>query len=179
MTSSRTKSENYINYLIFEVFLSFLITFLGVAIIVFYFAGRSDNRRDTQNLETLFDSPFLYISICAIPALIAVTFLLYFRNRNFIVGYQFDEKKRVLSLLIRGLKKSSLRTVDVDFKNVSVHDLRERKFLFNARYEGLTLTVVDTKSIKYDFVANNFIWEEQIRERVYFLKEAKRKLSLD
>ena len=179
MKISRTKNENYISYLVLELLLSFLITFLGVAIIVFYIVGRMDSRRDTQQLETLFDTPFLYVSVCTIPALIAVAFLLYFRNRNFIVGYHFDEENKVLNLLVRGLRKSSVRPVSVPFRDISVHNLRERKFLFNARYEGLTLTVVDTIVTKYDFVSNNFIWENQIRERVHFINEARKRLSLN
>ncbi|HLP56621.1 MAG TPA: hypothetical protein VK151_16410 [Fluviicola sp.] len=170
MITSRTKNENYLAYLFFEILMVGVITFIGTALIVFYSTGRSDTRHDTRKLDYLFDNPFVFGIICLIPALIAVAFLLYFRNRNYIVGYRFDHQNKLLMLEYRGLRKKSLSTIEVGFDHFSIKPFTERKIFANQPLKGTSIMVAD-KNLQLDFVTNNFIWEKQPRERVAFLEE--------
>ncbi|MES2556110.1 MAG: hypothetical protein V4604_08165 [Bacteroidota bacterium] len=170
MITSRTKNENYLAYLLLEIIMVGVITFVGMAIIVFYSLGKSDNRRNTDRLEYLFDNPVVFGALCLIPTLIAVGFLLVVRNRNYIVGYQFDHENKLLTLQYRGLRKKSLRTTEVAFNAFYSQPFRERKVLTNQPSKGTSIILKD-QNLQLDFVVNNFIWEQQPRERVGFLEE--------
>ena len=173
MTSSKTKDENYLAYLIMEIIMAAVITFIGTALVVFYITGKSDVRKKTDQLEYLFDNPLIYGAICILPALLAVTSLLYFRNRNYIVGYQFDDDSNTLFLKYRGLVNKVSKDIAIPYNEVRTKDFSERKVLFNQTYKGKSVLIEGNK-LKLDFVTNNFIWEEQPREKIRFLEELAR-----
>lgn len=173
MTTSKTKNENYLAYLILEILMVAVITFLGVAILVFYTTGKSDTRSKTQKLEYLFDNPLIFASICILPTLLAVAALLYFRNRNYIVAYLFDDNLDHLLLKYRGLVNKTSKDISIPYEEVWSRDFSERKFLFNQTYMGKRV-IIERQDLKLDFVTNNFIWEEQPREKIHFLKELER-----
>lgn len=173
MTVSKTRKENYLGYLLFELVMVFALTFVATGVIVFYLTGKSDLRKydhkiTGNKLETLTDNPLLFAAICLVPALIALSFVVYYRNRNYIVGYQFDAERSELSLLVRNLTSKGLQTILIPYASVAVRKFTERKILFNARYQGIRITF---SGKHYDFVTNNFIWETQPRERIAFVQQ--------
>ena len=173
LTTSKTKNENYLCYLILEIIMVTIITFIGVAFVVFYFLARSDSRHDSKNLQYLFDNPWMYGLICSLPALLAVALLLIFRNRNYIIGYHFDDESNTLVLKYRGLVNKSLKDTNVPYRAINIQDFSEKKFLFNQTYKGKSI-VMKNANLTLDFVTNNFIWEDQHRERIHFLHELER-----
>lgn len=173
MITSKTKNENYLGYLILEIIMVTIITFMGVAFVVFYFTGRIDSRHDSRNLQYLFDNPWMYGFICFLPALLAVVLLLVFRNRNYIIGYYFDDESNMLVLKYRGLVNKALKDISVPYSDVNTKDFSEKKFLFNQTYKGKSI-VMKNANLTLDFVTNNFIWEDQPRERIHFMHELER-----
>lgn len=169
MIRSHSRTENFLVYLLMEILMAAIITFLGTAIIVFYGVGKSDTRRNTQNLESLFDSPIIYLLICVIPAIIVVITLLYFRNRNYIVGYLFDNDKRILLLEYRGLRKKLMK-VSYHFDEIIITPFQEKKIIMNQPSKGLSI-LLRKDQLSLDFISNNFIWEKQPREVANFLRE--------
>jgi hypothetical protein len=173
MTTSKTKNENYLGYLILEIIMVSIITFMGVAFFLFYFIGRIDSRHDSRNLQYLFDNPWIYGFICFLPALLAVALLLNFRNRNYIIGYHFDDESHTLVLKYRGLVNKALKDISVPYREINTKDFSEKKFMFNQTYKGKSI-VMKNEKLTLDFVTNNFIWEEQPRERIHFIQELER-----
>lgn len=173
MITSRTKNENYLGYLILEIIMVAVITFLGTAFLVFYLAGRSDNRNKTHRLEYLFDHPAIFGLICIAPAILAIGSVLYFRNRNYIVGYAFDDDTKILKISYRGVLSKTIKQVTLPYEKLETVPFSEKKVLFNQAYKGIRILMKE-QELKLDFVTNNFIWEKQPRERVYFLEELKR-----
>lgn len=173
MTTSKTKNESYFGYLILEIIMVAIITFLGVAFAVFYLTGKSDTRRKTNNLEYLFDNPIIFGLICILPALLAVALLIYFRNRNYIIGYQFNDLTNTLILKYRRLVNKVAQEISIPYTEIHLKEFNERKFLFNQTYKGKSFRIKENK-LKLDFVTNNFIWEDQPREKIHFLHELER-----
>ena len=173
MISSKTKNENYLAYLFLEIIVVGVITFIGTGFILFYTIAKTDTSGNTRRLQYLFDNPLVFGAICLAPTLIAVGFLLHVRNRNYIVGYLFDTQNKLLRLEYRGLRKKSLTTIEVALNAFSSKSFQERKVLTNQPYKGRSILIADSK-LQLDFVVNNFIWEEQPREKVFFLEELER-----
>jgi hypothetical protein len=115
----------------------------------------------------------MYGVICFLPALLAVALLLVFRNRNYIIGYHFDDENNTLVLKYRGLANKALKDISVPYRDVNTIDFSEKKFLFNQTYKGKSI-VMKNENLTLDFVINNFIWEDQPRERIHFMHELKR-----
>lgn len=173
MITSKTKNENYLSYLILEIIMVTVITFLGVAFVVFYFTGKSDTKTKTTYLMYLLDNPMIYGFICLLPALLAIIILLYLRNRNYIIGYQFEDSSKTLHLKYRGLLNKLSKDISIPYNEISTKDFSEKKFLFNQTYKGKSIIIKEI-NLKIDFVTNNFIWENQPREKVFFLQELQR-----
>lgn len=173
MTISKTQSENYLGYLILEIIMVMVITFLGVAFIVFYALGRADSKGKSHFLEYLFDHPLIFGVICILPAIVAVASLLYFRNRNYIVGYLFDDESAQLTLKYRGILNKSAKLICIPYEKLRTKQFSERKLLFNQTYKGKRI-FMNHMNLNLDFVSNNFIWEEQPREKISFLEELER-----
>lgn len=169
MVRSQTQNENYISYLMMELIMAAVLTFIGAGLIIFYVAGKSETRSDSGILKYLFDNPFYLILLCLVPVIIAIGTLLYFRNRNYIIGYKFDYDNGKLAIEYRGLGKK-IYSEEIDFENLLVSKFHELKILMNQRYRGVRIKQVD-KPLKLDFVSNNFIWEKQIRKKIEFLRE--------
>jgi heme/copper-type cytochrome/quinol oxidase subunit 2 len=155
-----------------------IITFLGVAFVLFYFVGRTGSNSKTRYLEYLMDNPGVYGLICFIPTLLAVTLLLFFRNRNYVIGYHFDDTSDTLLLKYRGLVNKELKDIRVLYNEIIIQDFNEKKFLFNQTYRGKSITV-KSANLTLDFVTNNFIWEDQPREKIHFIQELERIKKLD
>ena len=172
MIRSHTNNENYMSYLVMEIFIVAIITFISTAIIIFYTGLRSDVRRDTTNLESLLNNPFFFMAVCLIPAIIAIIALLYFRNRNYIVGYLFDDDKKTLTIEYRSLRKK-LKRISIEYQNLTIKKFQEKKILVNQTYKGSRI-VTSNNQLKLDFITNNFIWEKQTRDKVNFVDELKR-----
>lgn len=173
MITSKTQNENYFGYLILEIIMVTVITFLGVAFIVFYGLGRADTRSKSNHLEYLFDHPFIFGLICLLPAILAVASLLYFRNRNYIIAYLFDDESAQLTLKYRGIINKSAKLICIPYDKIRTKEFSEKKLLFNQTYKGKRV-FIDHMNLKLDFVSNNFIWEEQPKEKVAFLQELER-----
>ena len=150
-----------------------VVTFLGVAIVVFYLVGKSDVRSNSNKLEYLFDHPFIFAMICFAPVLISIAFVCYYRKRNYIVGYHFDDDLNVLQIVYRGISAKNSSSVAIVYQDLQTTKFSERKMLFNPTYQGIRINS-KSQALKLDFVTNNFIWEEQPRERVYFIEELER-----
>ncbi len=170
MITSKTKNENYFAYLIFEIIIISVITFVGAGIVVFYLTGKVDTRTKTNYLAFLFENAFIFGLICLLPAVVAVIILLYFRNRNYIIAFQFDDPSKSLLLQYRSLRNKVPIEICIPYNEVNTIDFNEKKFLFNQTYKGKSFCIPG-KSLKLDFVTNNFIWEEQPREKTFFLQE--------
>lgn len=170
---SKTKDENYLAYLIMELISVFIITGVLIGMIVFYAVGRSDARYNTNHSLLLFDHPKIYIFICVIPALIAMGLVVIFRNRNYVVGYRFNNELEILILSYRGLLKKENKTIEVLYSDLRVKDFKELNFLFNQANRGKRV-IINKTQLRLDFVSNNFIWENQPREKVHFLRELRR-----
>lgn len=175
--TSRTKNENYLGYLIFEIIFVGAITFIGTGLLVFNGLGRSDVRNDHKNLDDLFENPLLFALICLIPAAIGVGSVLYFRNRNYIIGYLFDDTSKQLTVQHRGILSKKINQISIPFEEIESNDFSERKIFVNQTYKGKSIRKKGEK-IKLDFVTNNFIWEKQPREKLYFLEELARMNNL-
>lgn len=170
MIISKTTKENYLAYLIFEIIMVTIITFLAVAFSLFYITGKTDSRQNSNTLGYLFEHPWIYGLICFLPALLAVAVLLIFRNRNYIIAYAFDDVSNTLKLKYRGLINKNLIVLSIPYDELQIKDFNEKKFLFNQTYKGKSI-VLKNPPITVDFVTNNFIWEEQPRERIHFIQE--------
>lgn len=168
MIVSKTRGENYVSYLLIELILLFVITFIGTGLIVFYGLLFVNPSGGGLSLKNIFDNPLIYTGICVAPALVTLFFALHSRNRSYIVGFRFDDEREELELMIRNLRASSLHTVRVPYTSIFSQRFAERRILFNARYQGIRLFVGRNR---YDFVANNFIWETQPRERIAFTEQ--------
>ena len=173
MITSKTKNENYFGYLILEIIMVSVVTFLGTAIIVFYSMGKSDARAKTHNLESTFGNPLIFSIICFTPVVIAVFSLLYFRNRNYIVGYSFDDIHSKLTLTHRGILNKVNHEIQINYHDIVTQQFSERKILFNQAFKGVRIHIENKKPV-LDFVTNNFIWEEQPREKIHFIEELNR-----
>lgn len=173
MINSRTKNENYLGYLIVECIMVAVITFIGVGFALFFGSGKSDNRTGGHLLEYLFDHPLLFGFLCITPAIIGISFLLYFRSRNYIVGFFFDDQMSELTIKYRGILSRNVAELKIPYAEMKVQDFNERKILFNQTYKGKRVRLANNQKA-FDFVTNNFIWEKQPRERVFFLEQINR-----
>lgn len=173
LVSSNSQDENYLAYLFIEMVLVFVITVVIIGLIVFYSTGSSDVRLDSNHLGLLTDNPLLFGVICTIPAIIAVGVVVFFRNRNYIVGYFFNDESNLLFISYRGLINKKIKTVEIPYSKLSSKDFKEVKFLFNEANRGKRLKLKNP-DLHLDFVSNNFIWEKQPREKVHFLHELHR-----
>lgn len=149
--------------------MTFVITSIGTGFLIFYILMKS-SKRNKDLIVYFFESPLLYGVLMAIPGLIALTIVLINRNRKFIIGFEFDDNLRVLKLLVRKLKKTKIQTVELNYDSISVKEFMEKKYIVNQQYKGVSISS-ELQSEKYDFVSNNFIWEMQPREKIYFLEE--------
>lgn len=147
-----------------------IVTFLTVMIIAFYGIGKSDNRNHTQKLSYFFDNPFVFALFGLIPTTIAIVALLYFRSRKYIVAFHFDDEQKELTVAYRGLMSKKIETKIIPYANLMIKEFKERKILFNQPYSGISILQLENNTT-LDFVSNNFIWEQQPRERVYFLQK--------
>lgn len=173
LVKSKTQNENYLSYLVFELLMVATITFVAVGLIIFYMAGKSDSRSGEHKVESLFDNPAYFALLCLIPVTISVALLIRFRNRNYIVGFEFDHEKRHLLLRYRVLLSRSLEEITVSFDEFECMELKELKFMFNEAYRGTTI-LVKSDNLRLDFISNNFIWETQPREKRLFFEELKK-----
>jgi hypothetical protein len=173
MTESKTKNDNYIGYLILELLLTGIFTFLVTALGIFYGSMKSDVRHNSDHLLELLRAPINYGLICLVPSLIAAGFLLYYRNANYIIGFEFNESEQLLTLRYRRLFRKTTSDIQIPYSNLSISNLKEKKFYFNIASKGKRFAVPNSE-LKLDFVTNNFIWEYQPRSRVFFLEELER-----
>jgi hypothetical protein len=67
----------------------------------------------------------------------------------------------------------ALKDINVPYSEVNTKDFSEKKFLFNQTYKGKSI-VMKNEKLTLDFVTNNFIWEDQPRERIHFIQELER-----
>lgn len=130
MITSKTKNENYFAYLIFEIIIISVITFVGAGIVIFYLTGKVDTRTKTNYLAFLFENAFIFGLICMLPAVVAVIILLYFRNRNYIIAFQFDDPSNSLLLQYRSLRNKVPIEICIPYNEVNTIDFNEKKFLF-------------------------------------------------
>lgn len=173
MTESKTKHDNYIGYLILELLLTGIFTFLVTALGIFYGSLKSDVKNDSDHLLDLLGDPLSYSLICLIPTLVAIVFLLSYRNVNYIIGFEFNEPEQFLTLRYRRLFRKDNNDIQIPYSEISTIPLKEKKFFFNFSNKGKRFSVPNS-ILKLDFVTNNFIWEYQPRSRVYFLEELER-----
>lgn len=169
--SSKSRNDNFIIYLIFEIIMVAVVTFIAIGFLTFYIFGRLDSRGNSNFLERLFETPLLFGSICIVPAVFGVLCILYLRSRNYIVAYSFNDAENFLKLEYRGVIKKETKEIEIDYSNLIVKGFKERKVLFNQSYKGISFDIGERKTI--DFVSNNFIWEKQPRERKAFMQQIK------
>src|SRR5690606_29791766 len=100
MVISITKNNNYIMYIIFEIVLTSIVTFLGIGLFIFFLLIRS---KSTETLLNLLENPLLFALIILIPVLLGTLFIFYKRSRNYIVGYEFNSDKNNIALSYRTL----------------------------------------------------------------------------
>jgi hypothetical protein len=67
----------------------------------------------------------------------------------------------------------TLKDIHVHYPEINTKDFSEKKFLFNQTYKGKSI-VMKSENLTLDFVTNNFIWEDQPRERIHFIQEFER-----
>src|SRR5690554_2538234 len=115
---SKTRDENYLAYLFIELILVFVITSVGTGLLIFFSVGRADSQRNTNNIEFLFENPFIYVLICLTAAIIAMGLILHFRNRNYIVGYAFNNETLSLRLSYRGLLKKDIKSIEIPYSEL-------------------------------------------------------------
>jgi|SRR5690554_950540 len=168
---SKTRDENYLAYLFIELILVFVITSVGTGLLIFFSVGRADSQRNTNNIEFLFENPFIYVLICLTAAIIAMGLILHFRNRNYIVGYAFNNETLSLRLSYRGLLKKDIKSIEIPYSELLWKDLKERNFLFNQVNRGKRIKHKN-QSLYLDFISNNFIWEKQVRQKYIFFKNS-------
>ncbi|MFM2228539.1 MAG: hypothetical protein RL664_1882 [Bacteroidota bacterium] len=173
MTESKTKNDNYIGYLILELLLTGIFTFLVTALGIFYGSLKSDVKNDSDLLLDLLGDPLSYTLICLVPSLVAILFLLFYRNVNYIIGFEFNESEQFLTLRYRRLFRKETNDIQIPYFKISTIPLKEKKIFFNFSNKGMRFSVPNS-TLKLDFVSNNFIWEYQPRSRVYFLEELER-----
>jgi len=168
MITSGNEKDNFSAYLIIEIVMVAIFTFFATAFFIVISSSKSGAGHNSSLAP--FERPIFTALICLANTLLAIGFVLFYRNQNYVVGYEFDHKNKNVKLLVRGLAKRSLRTILVQYNNMLVKEFRERKFAFNEAYEGFKIQPKDTKE-KYYFVRNNFIWEKRWEERTIFVRE--------
>ncbi|MFN8863748.1 MAG: hypothetical protein ACK500_08870 [Flavobacteriales bacterium] len=167
--SSATKNENYLAYLLIEIILVIVLTTAVTGLAILFVLGKMDVRMNTQRLDYFLTNPLVYGLVCFAVSLVAVAFLLYYRNRKYIVGYSFDDANSCLVVEYRTLWNKSASEVRLPYVTLTVTHFEEKKMLFNQVYEGKRLSTTG-QDLRLDFVTNNFIWEEQRKDRIDFLE---------
>ena len=165
---SNTKNENYFSYLLMEIIMVSILTFIAGGLFIFYILGRLDNNNSSNYLEYLFNNPGIYALLCLIPCCIAIAMLLYFRNRKYIIGFLFNEQKKILEITYRGLLKNSIAKIELPYPEIKVINFKDFKVIFNSQYKGKRIHCLK-EDIYLDFIVNNFIWEEHPKEKHLFL----------
>lgn len=173
MTHSSTRNENYLGYLVIEMILVMVLTSGAAMLMLLFGLGKMGSRSDFSMLDYLLTNPIVFGLICVSVGLVAVGFLLKYRNRKYVVGYLFDDGEACLVVEHRTLWSKTSEQVSLPFSQLNVTDFTEKKFLFNQAYEGKRLSLQD-QNLKLDFVTSNFIWEEQRNDRIHFLEELER-----
>ncbi|MBU2019930.1 MAG: hypothetical protein KJ941_09820 [Bacteroidetes bacterium] len=127
MIWSKTRNENYFGYLIMEIVMVAAITFIGVGLVVFYLTMRVDAKTDSDNLMYLFGNPFIFAMVCLAPTSIGIACLIFYRQRNYIVGFQFDADAKQIILCYRSLFKKEIKECKMDYSLVKMADFSEKK----------------------------------------------------
>jgi len=170
MIVSKTYRENYISYLMFEIFMVAITTGIMIACIVFYIAAASIGRRGKGNpflINFLVDNGWVYLLLCVIPALISLIFVLFYLRRKYIVGFKADEE--YIHMQVRGLSIKSLKEVTIKRSDSKISKFEDHAFLIVPRYKGYRI-FDQSSGRKFEYVSNNFIWEKQIKDNILILK---------
>lgn len=163
MIHAKTYKDNFLKYLIFEMILVGFTTALMLAVWQFYSMINTDANINTDNYGDTLKNPMFFIAICVFPAIGSILFILLYRKRNYIVGWKSDKEK--VQIVIRGLFRSSIETVEINKTDVQVVPFKDPKFIIVPQYQGYRI-VDKLTGRKFDFVSNNFIWETQIADKV-------------
>jgi hypothetical protein len=134
-----------------------------LACTIFYLVSQSARRTDVL-INLLFNNPWSYFLVCLIPAILSALFVVFFRRRNYIVGFKLDED--YIYLQVRGLSFKSFENVTIKRSDAKITKFEDPSFLIVPRYKGYK--IYDQSSVrKFEFVSNNFIWEKQIKDKVF------------
>lgn len=172
ITYSTTRNEHYLIYLLFELILVSIVTFLISGFILFYLLGKTDSKTTSNYLDFLFDNPAIYAALCLIPTIISCFFILYYKNRHYIVGFAFDDELKQLTICYRKLMRRRNQEASFPYGEVAFKKFKEKSFLFTQPYEGFS--VITREKHTFDFVLNNFIWEKQPLDKKAFIEAIKR-----
>lgn len=168
MIVSKTNKENYITYLIFEIFMVALATGLLVGCTLFYLLGRSESKNNNNHaLSYLLTNFWVYFIICVVPAVLSALFVVYYRRRSYIVGIKADVEN--IFLQVRGLSSNSLDTIVINRSDAKITKFEDPAFLIVPRYKGYRIIELSSGR-KFEFVSNNFIWEKQIKDNILISK---------
>jgi TM2 domain-containing membrane protein YozV len=73
--------------------------------------GKAESRHGGNVHTNLLNHPNIFILICLIPAVISGIAVVFYRKRNYIIGFQKDDSE--ITLLTRGLSRTSLDTITI------------------------------------------------------------------
>jgi len=166
MIASKTYKESYISYLMFEIFMVAITTGIMIACFVFY-AGVNSAKRGPGLIDFLINDGSIYLIISVIPAFISVIFVLFYRRRNYIVGFKVDEE--YIHMQVRGLSTKSLKEITIKRSDSKISKFEDPAFLIVPRYKGYRI-IDQSTGRKFEYVSNNFIWEKQIKDNILILK---------
>jgi hypothetical protein len=146
-----------------------MLEFLGMGVLSFVAAGAVTflvlMRTSQDVLSLLFSNPLLYLTVCLLPTLMMLIMVYLKQKRTYIVGFEFLDSS--MNLIVRKNSSSSIQVLNFFNTEIFAETIKERGFIFISRKEGIRFVV---NGDKYDFITNNFLWEENHNVKKLFKK---------
>jgi len=163
MVLSKARYDSFIGYMVFELIGTMLLTtIVTLAIVALLLVITSERNADGEVVAKEL-SVLTWQLIVFLPMLISLVLVIYYRSKKYVVG--FAARGDTLELLVRNLRKASIEKVSIAKSELVVEEFDIKGFWLVSGQKGTRLSVAKTN---YNFITNNFIWEEQSRERKAF-----------
>lgn len=170
MVISCYSESNFFRFLLMEMLMTSLVSFLGFGLLIFYFLMNLESKAGNESLTSLLNNPALFALVIIIPVAVLNLIMIHKRKRNYIVGFFFENELGILKLKYRILNSNKCTEIEIPFEEICADSFYDKKFFFNQAYKGVR---IKKDNLDLDFVSNNFIWEEDIRAKKYFLTRIK------
>jgi heme/copper-type cytochrome/quinol oxidase subunit 2 len=170
MVRSKISKQNFLKLMLLEMLMVLIVTFLGTGLFFMFVMLKTDTRNEKNNFEYFIENPFVLVPICLIPAIICIIYIAIVKNKQFIVGFEIDRNSKTFKFEYRNLFSKKINFLSFQFDQVTINPFFDKNLLFVYGLKGIRF---DSKSsnLSLFFISNNFIWEEQVNDKRYFLTE--------